>query len=350
MSNYHLYWFTYDADDVPSVRFRCTQFLAHLQSVHGVKSSVIQPPTCFRKQLVFLMLVTKLAFSRKKKSKVVIQQVGANDFYARVLLLLSKWRKDVIYDVDSSINHLIEDSVFLSFLQSSEVIMCGSKWMKKFVQNAGSKSFFLPTPAQTNREIGPLSELFTIGWIADARLDHSHDECLSNINQLETALLPIVRAISFPVKLEIIGIKEAKDRNRIRQALAGFPTIILEMPEVGLSDEELLFKQISSWDLGISLSNEHIWSITAGPIWNQHLLSCGVPLLVSNLGENSALIEHGVNGWKCDSKDDFVDAVNRYSMLSPQQKQELKKAAKHSVESWNIESVGSRFVEWVIQE
>ena len=122
------------------------------------------------------------------------------------------------------------------------------------------------------------------------------------------------------------------------------------MPEVGLSDEELLFKQISSWDLGISLSNEHIWSITAGPIWNQHLLSCGVPLLVSNLGENSALIEHGVNGWKCDSKDDFVDAVNRYSMLSPQQKQELKKAAKHSVASWNIESVGSRFVEWVIQE
>ena len=120
--------------------------------------------------------------------------------------------------------------------------------------------------------------------------------------------------------------------------------------EIGLPDEEVLFQQIATWDLAVSLSNEHIWIITAGPIWNQHILSCGVPLLVSNLGENFALVEDGVNGWKCDSKDDFVDAINRYAMFSPLRKQELKRAAMHSVESWNIESVGSRFVEWVIQE
>lgn len=336
---------------MPSVRFRCTQFLAHLRTVHGVKSSVIQPPTCLRKQILFLGLVAKLAFARKKKNKIVIQQVGENDFYARVLLGLSKWRKDIIYDVDSSINHLIEDSVFLSFLQSSEVIMCGSKWMKKFVQNAGSKSFFLPTPAHSNRVISPPSDVLTIGWIADDRLNHVNDEALSNINQVENSLLPIIQSISYTLKLEIIGIKEASERNRIRKALAGFPSVQLEMTEkLGLQNEERLFAQISKWDLAISLSNEHIWSITAGPIWNQHVLSCGVPLIVSNVGENSSLVEHGVNGWKCDTKEDFVAAINRYALFSQHQKEEMKRASKHSVESWNIESVGSRFIEWVIQE
>jgi glycosyltransferase involved in cell wall biosynthesis len=332
------------------VQMRGATMLFFLQKKYDVNARLVCPPGSKWEYIRFAFLILKLTFYRKKYIKVVIQQVIDQSFYAKMLLFLSRQRKDIVYDVDYSVNHLKKTHTYNAFLNSAKTVVSGSQWVQNAVQKTGVVSYYLPTPVQA-KEIAtsPKNIRLTIGWIADCRLNDSTDETLSNLNVLNEMLIPVLKELNFPIKLELIGLRNAKDRNQIREAFRGYHLIQLSMPTEACFTEQLeLQERIENWDLALSPSSKHLFNLSCASHLTQLILSAGVPLIVSNVGEHAKLIRNGENGWKCDSVSEFTHCAKIFINLSNEQQQKMREEALKSVACRDISSISERFAEWVL--
>ncbi|MFT6410676.1 MAG: hypothetical protein ACJA15_001497, partial [Flavobacteriales bacterium] len=76
------------------MQMRGATMLFFLQKKYDVNARLVCPPGSKWEYIRFAFLILKLTFYRKKYIKVVIQQVIDQSFYAKMLLFLSRQRKD----------------------------------------------------------------------------------------------------------------------------------------------------------------------------------------------------------------------------------------------------------------
>lgn len=118
---------------------------------------------------------------------------------------------------------------------------------------------------------------------------------------------PEVNINSLPNNVEFIGYADAKKRSKLMgEAIATFtPSLYLE-PFCGVHAESML---------------------------------CGTPVITTNFGAFTDYVINGLNGYRCDTLQDFVDAARKVRKLSP-------KTVRGYAERFTLGSVSKEYKKW----
>jgi len=175
-------------------------------------------------------------------------------------------------------------------MNNSRIVICGNSYLEKRAKFAGAKKVeILPTVINTEKYIlkniqeTELS-VIRIVWIGSPSTE-------SYLNLLKTPLINLAKIIKF--KLIIIGANKFK--------LEGIDIEFIEWNE---SSE---VKDISDCHIGIMPLIDSPWEKGKCGYKLIQYMACGLPIVGSNIGVNSEIIDHGKNGYIANNDNEWVE-------------------------------------------
>lgn len=330
----HIYWFAPYNITCPSTRYRGKYPLEHLQKHHNISFDFILPDRSFSGLLFFLKTFLSILFFRKKNSLLVIQKICSNRWYANALKLLVLIRKnDTLYDIDDAEYFRQPTESLHFFLKHCQAISVGSQALKEYclVYNPVvyiQTSPVIKHPHSKKEKTTPLH----IGWVGDFGNGRSVSKSFSHKTSLYQLLFPALLELDIPIKLSLIGIKNATDIPDIQSYFKEKPNIQLEIPtQLNWETDEWLYPLIATFDIGVSPMVDHPFNQAKSAFKAKQYLSCGVPVVGSSIGENDKFVQHGQSGLLCKEAQDFKLALEQFAQMS---KNEYLKFSTNALSSY----------------
>lgn len=241
----------------------------------------------------FMAAYLRVLLFRKRGSVIVFQKLHTNRWYVRALKVLLRLRpKATIYDTDDADYLRFPVNTIHHFATNCTVCTVGSRALQDYFKGLNSRTMLLTSPViqHANRK-SIRAAVFTVGWIG-YWCDHR--------DSLMELVFPALRALSFPLKLVLIGVTDANAVKELETYFAGRPHITLDCPlDIDWLDEEGIYQRIASLDAGIAPLLDTEMNRAKSAFKAKQYLSCGVPVLGSAVGENKTFIRHGTNGFIC---------------------------------------------------
>lgn len=218
------------------------------------------------------------------------------------------FRKKVIYDFDDAIwltdktnESLIARTIrwrskVSSICKWSYKISCGNEYLRQYAARFNERTVLNPTTIDTETLHNP--SLYTvqkdpgriiIGWTG------SHST-LKYHYLLETVLRQIQE--KFPnVEVAVIA--------------NGEPTIKLERLSFIKWSKESEIANLLTFDIGIMPLPDDEWSKGKCGFKALQYMALEIPAVISPVGVNCKIIEHGINGYLCSSDDDWIKVLEK---------------------------------------
>ena len=306
----HIYWFSFYNLDSISGRYRGKYVLEYLNKYYNVTYSFVFPS--YKLYLFFVFIKTFLAalFHLNKKSIIVIQKVCTNNSYAKSLKLLNKIRPSkIIYDIDDAEWTRYDPENLNYFIENSHACFVGSDVVYDYCKQRNPNVTLITSPIIDHHIYKTKKNLqFTIGWIGDYS-DHKES--------LKANFFQAIYNINFSMKVVLLGIKNQEEKNSILIFFESKKNIQFEIPLIlNWKNEKEIYTLISSFDVGISTLSNSEFDKGKSAFKLKQYLSCGIPVLSSNLGENSKFVNHGINGYLCENSADFYIYINHLKNLN----------------------------------
>ncbi len=306
----HIYWFAYFNKDEPSVRYRAIYPLDKLKREHNINYSFVVPGYQLKTILKFVYIYLSVLLFRKKGSIIVFQKIYSFGIYANALKLLLLIRKrQTIYDIDDAEHTRRPPKNVHFFMKHCSICTAGSQTLVNYTKKFNDNSFLLTSPvinhgvSKTSRE-----SIFTIGWIGYYK---AHSESLKKI------LFPALLGIDTKVRLMLLGVEKQEERVEIEKIFKPYPNVILDI-QINLNwhDELAIYNLIKQFTVGVSplLNTEFNRSKSAFKL--KQCLSVGIPVLASPIGENIRFLNHGKNGFICNSSKEFKTGIEKFTLIS----------------------------------
>ncbi|WNJ17639.1 glycosyltransferase [Pontibacter sp. G13] len=329
----HIYWFAHYNLNCPSTRYRGLKPLEHASKQFGITYHFITPDRSLKGVLSFLRVFLSVLLFRKKNSLIAVQKVCSNGLYAKALkFLISVRNQNTLYDIDDA-EYLRQgvDSLHF-FLEKCESIQVGSKALQDYCLAFNQNVRIATSPVHDHGIVKKQKNpTIHIGWVGDFGNGQDVSKSFSHKKSLYDLYFPFIKQISFPIKLFIIGVKNQADIPEIRSYFKSHPNIELIIPQdLDWTNDDWLFDIIKKFDIGISPLVPHPFNEAKSAFKAKQYLSCGVPTIASDVGENQHFISDGRNGFLCDTSDEFLKAVNQIANANPTEYQSLM---THSIES-----------------
>jgi len=336
----YIYWFSYYNLNDPSVRYRGKYVLDELYKKNDIKYTIIYPGYDFKNISRFIKAFFSVIFFRKKDSLIVFQAIFRNGIYSNALKVILFFRKtNTLYDTDDADYTRFPPKTINYFIKKCEACSVGSKALSEYVQKYNSNIILLTSPVIAHDKIKKeKNQTFTIGWIG---YYNAHKESLIQL------LFPAIKDINFKLKLIIIGVVKEQHKKEIRSYFGNNKNVFIEIPEnINWLDELSIYNIIKTFDVGISPLIDSELNRAKSAFKLKQYLSCGVPVLGSSIGENSSFIENGINGYICNTPEDYKNMILKINNLSANEYKFLSNNAIKSINKFSIENFCSTLIEF----
>lgn len=314
MSRYkHLHFLLiYPLNTAPSQRFRFEQYFPLLDQC-GIKYNT----NCFydyqshamlyqKKNRPLLLLRLIFCFFRRcihifllSSYDCILIQRGAAPFGPPVFEWVIKYvyRKPIIYDFDDAIwlGPIKKESLLMHWTRSrnkiakickwSEKIVAGNQYLAEYARQYNQEVTVIPTVVNTNKEgIDKIveNEKIIIGWTG------SHTT-LTYLESLEDVLLDLKREYDF--RLMVMANKKPGFRE-------------LDYQFVPWS-EKAEIEELRKIDIGIMPLPDDEWTKGKCGFKAIQYMALGKPAVVSAVGVNTEIVDHGINGFVCYTEEDW---------------------------------------------
>jgi glycosyltransferase involved in cell wall biosynthesis len=215
--------------------------------------------------------------------------------------------KKIIYDFDDAIwlpntskeNSLVSilkwNSKVSSICKWSYVISCGNEYLCDFAKQFNSRVYLNPTTIDTERLHNPLrylkksnEDIINIGWTG------TH----STLKYLET-IIPVIKSLEtqFPSLIRFIVIADTK------------PSFKFSSFHFVPWSKETEIQDLLQFDIGLMPLTNDVWSKGKCGFKLLQYLALGIPAIASPVGVNASIIEQGVNGFLCDSLEQWENKI-----------------------------------------
>jgi len=337
----HIYWFAYFNMFSPSVRYRAKYPLDLFNQKHEISYSFIFPSYNPKYILRFLIGYFFALFFRKKDSLIVIQRVHTHFIYSTALkTLIFFQKKNTLYDLDDAEYFDRPAGTINYFLKNCETCSVGSNAVKEYALKFNSNVLLLTSPVISHAiSKQKRNAIFTIGWIGD--FGGSHRESLFQL------FFPAIKDSNFRIKLVILGIRQEIHREEVENYFSENKNIHVEIPSnIHWQNELSVYNRVKEFDVGICplVDNEITRAKSAFKI--KQYFSCGIPALGSDIGENGRFIKHGINGFLCNTVEEFREAVLQIKNLNDEDYSSLCIEAKKCVNQFDMEHYCSTILQY----
>lgn len=326
----HIYWFAYYNLDSPSVRYRAQYPLDFANESLDISSTLVIPGYSPKKLLKFIKTYLSILFSPKKDALIFIQRVRSNLLYSNLLkLLVIIKKKSTVYDLDDA-DYLEHNPRTIHFFgKHCQCISAGSheiaQYFKKFNPNVIHTTS--PTP-----DYGIVKQkrnsVFTIGWIGGFEWGHK--------DSLYHFLFPAIRLLSFECRLIMVGVPSEADRKAILEYFKGYEHISICIPDhINWKNEKEIQQLITQFDVGIATLRNHPVQLAKSGIKAKQYMNNGVPVICNDLPENKNVVQHGINGFICNSAKEFSTRLTEFKNMTDQEYWTYSKNAKNLIVHFN---------------
>lgn len=334
-----IYWFSYFNNSEPSVRYRAIYPLEFMKEKYGADFSFVYPDYKLKNISRFISIYFEILFFRKKNSVIVFQKIYSKGLYSVALkFLLFLRRKKTFYDIDDAEYLRRPPETIHFFMKNCSGCLVGSVALAEYVSlHFKSKTELLTSPVIHHHEIKEnKNETLTIGWIG---YYESHFDSLSKL------FFPAIQNIDFKITLVILGLRFPEDEENLRNYFSKNKNVIIEIPaDIDWLDEKSIYERIKIMDVGIAPLLNTAFNQAKSAFKLKQYLSCGVPVLASMVGENIRFIDHAVNGFICNSPEEFLKNLNIINQMNAEEYSLFSKQARLSLNKFDIDNYCSDFI------
>ena len=335
----HIYWFCYFNDSEPSVRYRAIYALKELKQQYGISYSIAFPGYKAKNIIQFLNVYFSALVFRKKKSVIVFQKIHTNRIYSFLLRILLIFRKkDTLYDIDDADYLRFPQSVIHQFMVGCSSCSVGSRTLLSYTKQFNSNSFLLTSPVIEHGKFKKKKNtIFTIGWIG---YFNAHQDNLYNL------CFPVILELKFEVKIVLLGVVYEEHKKAIIDYFSGNEQIKVEMPTIDWHNELTVYEAISEFDIGLSPLLDTEFNQAKSAFKLKQYLSCGVPVLASNIGENEHFLKNGFNGFHCNSNSEYKEKIIYINNMNEIEYMQISTNALKSIKYFDMQSYCKTFTEF----
>jgi glycosyltransferase involved in cell wall biosynthesis len=325
-----IYWFAYHDLFASSVRYRAKYPLDFAREKLGIKSYLVVPGYSPARMLKFLKAYFSALLFRKPGSLIVIQRVQSDFIYATLLKLLVLIRKkNSIYDLDDADYLQNKPDTIIDFARRCESIAAGSRAIAAYLGKFNQRIFHVSSAiSDLNIVKKKRNPVLTVGWIGAYGFGHK--------DSLLQFVFPALKELPFSFRLILLGVREETDIQSIKSYFQLCKNIELEIPvDLDWNNETELQNRIVTFDVGIATLLDHPLQIAKSGIKAKQYMNNGVPVLSSNLPENNKVVVNGMNGYLCDSPEDFRLRLTEFHEMKEEEYMRFSDNARNSIGNFN---------------
>ena len=252
-------------------------------------------------------------------------------------ILANVMGKKIIYDFDDAIwiPNITASNKLAGMLKShwkvryickwANTVTGGNKYLCDYAASYNKNVLLLPTSVDIKRYHNKIKEHGAgkpvVGWTG------SH----STLFYLEE-IVPVIRELQERYEFTFLVIADKK-------------------PEIDLTDWEFVkwsesseIEDLLRIDIGIMPLKKDAWSEGKCGFKLIQYLSCGIPAVADPIGVNSQIIQHGVNGYVCETTMEWEERLGEL-INKPELRQQMgAKGREHIVNNYSIQSQTEKFL------
>lgn len=328
----HIYWFANFNLFSPSVRYRGLHPLSFLKKKYSIGSNFVYPSYKLANIGKFIAVMFEILLFRKKNSLIVIENIYTQRIYSLLLKMLVIFKnKYTLYDIDDAEYERFPPETIEYFIKKCSACSVGSETLMNYAKPLNQHTFLLTSPViQHNIIKNYRNEIFTIGWVG---FFSAHKISMYN------DFLPSLKMLDIPIKLVILGVNNKKDAEDLLKSYQEYPNIMIEIPEnIDWYDEMKIYERIKGFDIGISTLLDNELNRAKSAFKLKQYMSCGVPVLGTNIGENAKFLVDDLNGYICKNPNDFKDKILKIKFLQDEAYFELSRNARKTYYQFDMET------------
>lgn len=309
----------YPLQTAPSQRFRFEQFFPVLE-----KENIPYSTSCFYDDRTFALLYARrsklllalrllLCYMRRcfhmlqlSRYDVILIQRGAAPFGPPVFEWIVRYlyRKPIIYDFDDAIWRHPEGQVsaWMRLVKASRkteticrwahTVVVGNSFLAGYARRFAKRVVLIPTVVDTDHHFVPApgnaNPVCTIGWTG------SHTT-LAYLEALEPVLLQLEQ--QHPFRLVVIANKPPQFKK-------------LDCTFIPWSEKSET-EELRKVDIGIMPLPNDEWTRGKCGFKAIQYMALGKPAVVSDVGVNAEIVDHGVNGFVCRTLEEWQESLER---------------------------------------
>jgi glycosyltransferase involved in cell wall biosynthesis len=343
----------YPTDKAPSQRFRFEQYY-QLLNEKGIEYDIkpflsneiwdiLYLPGRFAKKALGILggLFKRffLLFKLKEYDYIFIHREATPIGPSFFEYFASRWlKKKIVYDFDDAIwiPNYSEANSFFSFLKGygnvhkicsyAYKISCGNEFLCDYAKQFNTNVVYNPTTIDTNnyhnRVKDQTGDEFVIGWTG------SHST-IRYIGEIIPVLAKLEKKYAFTFRV----ISDLK------------PEFELNSLEYVKWKKESEIEDLLGFNIGIMPLVNDKWANGKCGFKALQYMSLGIPALVSPVGVNSRIVDHGLNGFICDTPEEWETAIETLLLNRETLGEMSKQTRKKIIDHYSVKSNSDNFIE-----
>lgn len=237
--------------------------------------------------------------------------------------------RPIVYDIDDAIFHMYDahrirpirwllKGKLNPLIRRAAVCLCGNAYLLDYVRSAGGTGIVVPTVVDTDL-VRPLVERpdrpLTIGWIGSP-------STWRYVEPLLATLLPAMARLN--ARFRVVGAGPAA------RGIAGIDAVDW--------NESTEVAELQSMDIGLMPLPDEPWARGKCGYKLIQYMACGLPTIASPVGVNSALVEHGYDGYLARTQTDWVGLLETLAGDADLRRQMGDRGRRKVVASYSLRS------------